>query len=93
MRVAVRLVLALLAAAVTSGHAQGPPDSARAAQPRLSVTLDRAADGAVRAPVVRAIAPLADVIAVPASAGDSRRGVNPLSRETTGSPSNGSHSR
>ena len=60
MRVAVRLVLALLATAVASGHAQGPPDSAQAAQPRLNVTLDRAADGTLRAPVVRAVAPLSD---------------------------------
>lgn len=66
MRVAVRLVLALLAAAVASGHAQGPPDSARAAQPRLSVTLDRTADGTLRAPVVRAVAPLAGGVFVAA---------------------------
>jgi hypothetical protein len=66
VRVAVRLVLALLAAAVASGHAQGPPESAPAGPPRLSITLDRAADGTLRAPVVSTVAPLAGGVFVAA---------------------------
>ena len=48
-----------MAAAAAVGHAQGTPDSARAAQPILRVSLERAADGTIGAPVVRAAVPIA----------------------------------
>ena len=59
MRRALPLLAVLLAAAVADGRAQAPPDSARASAPRIRVTLERAPDGALRPPVVRAVAPLA----------------------------------
>lgn len=59
MRRALLLVPVVLAAAVAAGQAQAPPDSARAAGPRIRVTLERAPDGTLRPPVVRAVSPLA----------------------------------
>jgi hypothetical protein len=50
----VRLAPVLLAVAVATGHAQAPPDSARAVPPRLTVRVARGADGTWQAPVVRA---------------------------------------
>lgn len=59
MRAALRLVPVVLAAAAAAGHAQGAPDSARTTQPLLRITLERAADGSLGAPVVRPAVPIA----------------------------------
>ena len=56
---ALRLLAVLLAAAVAAAEAQAPSDSARAAAPRVRLTLGRAADGSLQPPVVRAVSPLA----------------------------------
>jgi len=58
VRDVLRLVPALLAAAVAAGHAQAPPDPVRAVQPSVHVSVERAPDGSLRMPVVRAAAPL-----------------------------------
>jgi len=58
VRGTLRLVSALLTAAVTAAHAQAPPDSARELQPSVRVSVERAPDGTLRMPVVRATAPL-----------------------------------
>jgi hypothetical protein len=52
--IVVRLAPVVLAVAVATGHAQAPPDSVRAIQPRLTVSVARNADGTLRAPGVRA---------------------------------------
>ena len=53
MRRGIRLLPALAAVALATVQAQTPPDTAPAA-PRLSVTVTRDAEGALRPPVVRA---------------------------------------
>jgi hypothetical protein len=58
VRRGVGLVPAVLAVAVATAGAQTPPDSAPA-PPRLTVTVSRGADGALRPPVVRASGRLA----------------------------------
>jgi len=50
----------VLVAALSIGRAQEPPDSARPPQPRLSLSVTRGEDGALRPPVVRLEAPLSD---------------------------------
>ena len=54
MPIGVRLAPVVLAVAVATGRAQAPPDSARPAEPRLTVRVARSAEGAWQAPVVRA---------------------------------------